>query len=93
MEHLVVVCEEKKSGVGSFRSVGESGQQRSGGSVYRWWVGSNFIGGGTFPSCGDASSTSHPLQYRPTFNLATAAPKLRRPFSPSSTTWLTLPGS
>jgi len=33
--------------VGSFRSVGESGQQRSGGSVYRWWVGSNFIGGGT----------------------------------------------
>ena len=50
MEHLVVVCEEKKAGVGSFRLVGEPGQQRPGGSVYRWWVGSNFIGGGTF--CG-----------------------------------------
>lgn len=47
MEHLVVNCEEKKAGVGSFRSVGEPGQQRPGGSVYRWWVGSNFIGGGT----------------------------------------------
>ena len=47
MEHLVLSWKRSTRRRGPFRSVRRRGRQRSRGSVYRWWMGSFFIGGDT----------------------------------------------